>query len=329
MKIFRRQFLAVASILVAALCIRPIAFAQTYPTRPITIVVPFAAGGPTDIIARVIGERMKVTLGQPLVIENTTGAMGTIGLGKVVRAAPDGYTVSIGLWSTHVLSGAFYPLQFDLLKDFEPVALLPSNPYVIVSKNSVPANNLKELIAWLKANPDKASAGTNGAGSGQHVSAVYFQSITGTRFGFVPYRGSAPAIQDLMAGQIDLTIDQLSSVLPYVRSGKIRAYAVTSKSRMSEAPDIPTVDEAGVAGLYVTTWYGLWVPKATPKDIIAKLNAAVVDALADPTVRKGMAELALTISPREQQTPEALGVLQRAEIDKWWPIVRPANIKGE
>jgi tripartite-type tricarboxylate transporter receptor subunit TctC len=291
--------------------------------------VPFAAGGPLDVVARILSERMRVTLGQPLLIENVTGAMGTIGLSRAVRAAPDGYTISMGLWSTHVLSGAIYPLQFDLVKDFEPVALLPSNPYVILANNAVPAKDLKELIAWLKANPGKASAGTAGAGSGQHVSGVYFQNITGTRFAFVPYRGSAPAMQDLIGGQIDIMIDQVSSALPHVRAGKVRAYAVTAKTRLADAPDIPTVDEAGISGLHISTWFGFWAPAATPKSVVARLNAAVVDALADPTVRRRFAELALAIPPTDQQTPEALGALQRAEIEKWWPVVKAAGIKPE
>ncbi len=305
------------------------AVAQIYPSRPITINVPFAAGGPADAMARVIGDRMRLALGQPVLVENIVGAAGSIGVGRVVRAAPDGYTVSIGHWSTHVVNGAIYDLPYDLLKDLEPIALLPANPQLIVSKKSVPAKDLKEFIAWLKANEAKVSAGTAGAGSASHVAGVYFQSITGTHFPFVPYRGTGPALNDLVAGQIDLIIDQASNSMAQVRAGTIKAYAVTAKARLSSAPDIPTVDEAGAPGLYISVWYGLWVPKGTPRGVIAKLNAAAVDAMADPAVRSRMADLGLDIPPREQQTPEALGALHKAEIEKWWPIIKAANIKGE
>jgi tripartite-type tricarboxylate transporter receptor subunit TctC len=305
------------------------ASAQNFPTRPVTIVVPFAAGGPADAMARVIGDRMRVSLGQQVIIENVSGAGGSVGVGRVVRAQPDGYTVSIGHWSTHVVNGAIYDLPYDLLRDLEPVALLPSNPQWIVAKRSVPASNLKELIAWLKANEAKVSAGTAGPGSASHVAGVYFQNITGTHFPFVPYRGTGPALNDLIAGQIDLIIDQTSNSMTQVQAGSIKAYAVTAKVRLPSAPDVPTVDEAGVPGLYISVWYGLWVPKGTPRDVIARLNAAAVDAMADPTVRTRMATLGLEIPPRDQQTPEALGSLQRAEIQKWWPIIKAANIAGE
>jgi tripartite-type tricarboxylate transporter receptor subunit TctC len=303
--------------------------AQTFPTKPITINVPFAAGGPSDAMARVLGDRIRATLGQPVLVENVVGAGGSIGVGRVAKAAPDGYTLSLGHWGTHVINGAIYDLSYDLLKDLEPVVLLPANPLVIVSKKSVPAKDLKEFIAWIKANEAKVSAGTAGAGSGSHVGAVFFQNLTGTHFPFVPYRGTGPALNDLVAGQIDLIIDQASNSMTQVRAGNIKAYAVTAKTRLASAPEIPTVDEAGLPGLYVSVWYGLWAPKGTPKDIIAKLNAATVAAMAEPAVRERMTDLGLDVPPREQMTPEALGALQKAEVEKWWPIVKAANIKGE
>jgi tripartite-type tricarboxylate transporter receptor subunit TctC len=303
--------------------------AQAYPSRPITIINPFPAGGPMDAIARIIGERMKETLGQPVIVESITGAAGTLAVGRVARALPDGYTIGIGNFSSHVVNGATYTLQYDLRNDFEPVALLVSNSQLIISKNAMPTKDLKELVAWLKANPDKASAGTAGSGAVSHVAGVFFQKETGTRFQFVPYRGLPLAIQDLMSGQIDLMFDQVPNALPHVRSGKIRAYAVTAKTRLDVAPEIPTVDEAGVPGLQMSLWTAFWMPKGTPKYIIAKLNAATVSALADPAVYSRLADLGLEIFPRDQQTPEALGALHKAEIDKWWPIIKAANMKGE
>jgi tripartite-type tricarboxylate transporter receptor subunit TctC len=305
------------------------AWSQAYPSRPITIVVPFSAGGPTDALVRTLSERMRASLGQPLIVENLTGAAGTIGVGRVARAAPDGYTVSIGHWSTHVINGALYSLPFDLLKDLEPVSLLTSYPMLLLTKNAVPAKNLGELTSWLKANQDKISVGTIGVGSAAHVAAVYFGNLAGLKFQYVPYRGAAPALQDLIAGRIDLLFDHLPNALPQVRDGKVKAYAVTANTRSPTAPDIPTVDEAGYPGLYINIWYGLWVPKGTPAEAKAKLNAAVVEALADPKVRQQLAELGQVIPPRDQQTPEALAAYQKAEIEKWWPIVKAANMKGE
>jgi tripartite-type tricarboxylate transporter receptor subunit TctC len=303
--------------------------AQVYPSRPITMVVPFAAGGPVDTVARILSEPMRATLGQSIIVENVTGAAGSIGVGRVARAAPDGYTLSIGHWSTHVVNGAIYPLPYDLLRDLEPIVLLPSNPMIVVSKNAVPAKNLNEFVGWIKANEGKVSAGTAGAGSATHVAGVYFQNVTGTRFQFVPYRGTGPALQDLVAGQIDFIVDQASNSLQHVRDGKIRAYAVTAGARLPSAPDIPTVAEAGLPSLDISVWYGLWAPKGTPKDIIAKLNAAAVQALSEPTVRQRFAELGLDMPPRDRLTPEALAAYQKAEIEKWWPVIKESNIKTE
>jgi len=303
--------------------------AQAYPTRPIVVVVPFSAGGPTDALMRVLGERMRASLDQPLLVENVTGAAGTIGVAKVARATPNGYTLSVGHWSTHVINGAIYPLTFDLLKDLEPVARLTSYPMLLVAKNAVPAKDVKEFVAWVRANQDKASAGSIGVGSAAHVAGVNFQSLTGLKYQYVAYRGAAPALQELMGGQIDFLFDHLAHSLPHVRAGKIRAYAVTAPARSPSAPDIPTFDEAGVPGLHVLIWYGLWAPGGTPKDIIARLNAAVREALADPGVSKRLSDLGQVIPPREQQTPEALAAYHKAEIDKWWPLVRAAGIKIE
>jgi tripartite-type tricarboxylate transporter receptor subunit TctC len=279
------------------------ASAQTYPSRPITMIVPFAAGGGTDALARIIAEPMRRTLHQPLIIENVAGATGSIGVGRAVRAAGDGYTLSIGTVSTHVLIGALYALPYDLLKDLSPVAQLATEPLLIVTKKSMPAKDLTELIAWLRANPDKSSQGTPGVGSLGHLGGLLFQKETGTRFQFVPYRGSAPAVQDLVAGQIDIMIDPLSTTLAQVRAGTITAHAVVAKRRLAAAPEIPTADEAGLVGVLPSQWFGLWVPADTPKDIIAKLNAVIVDALADPLVRARLAELGQEVASREQQTP--------------------------
>jgi tripartite-type tricarboxylate transporter receptor subunit TctC len=303
--------------------------AQNFPNKPVTIIVPFAAGGPTDSMARAISERMRAALGQTVVIENTTGAGGTLGVIRAARAPADGYTISMGHLGTHVINGAIYPLPFDLINDLEPVALLGANPMLIVSKNAIPAKNLTELIAWLKANQEKATIGTAGVGSGAHFSAVYFQSLIGTKIPYVAYRGTGPAIQDLVAGQIDLIVDQASNSLPQVQAGRIRAYGVTDTKRLPAAPDIPTVDEAGLPGYHISLWSAFWVPKGTPKDIIDKLNAAVVEALADPTVKKRLADVGVDIPPRDQQTPDALRTLQKAEAAKWWPMIKAANVKPE
>jgi len=301
--------------------------AEKFPSHPITVVVPFAAGGPSDAMMRILGERMKVALGETVLIENTTGAGGSIGTGRVVQSPPDGYTIGFGHLGTHVANGAIYKLNYDLVSDLEPIVLLPSNPMIVVSKNAVPAKTLPELIGWLKARPQPAAAGTAGAGSASHVAGLGFEAATGLKLQYVPYRGTGPAMNDLVAGQIDLIVDQLSNSINQVRAGTIRGYAVTDTKRAESAPDIPTVDEAGLPGFHMTLWSGLWAPKGTPKDVIAKLNAAALDALSDPPTRKQLENLGLQMPPADKSTPEALGAWQKAEIAKWWPIIKAANVK--
>lgn len=325
----RRTVLAALIALTALLTFGGNARADNFPAHPITLVVPFSAGGPTDAMARILADHMRTTLGQNIVIENVTGAAGSLGVGRVVRAAPDGYTVSIGHLGTHVANGAIYKLGYDLVADLEPVVLLPSNPMIIVSNNAVPAKSLKELIAWLKAKPTPATAGTAGAGSGSHIAGLYFENVTGIKLQYVPYRGTAPALTDLVAGQIDIIIDQTSNSIAQVRAGTIRAYAVTDDKRVESAADVPTTDEAGLSGFHMTLWSGLWVPKNTPKDIVVKLNAAAVDAMSDPAVRKKFEDLGLQMPPKDKLSPEALGARQKAEIDKWWPMIKAANVKVE
>jgi tripartite-type tricarboxylate transporter receptor subunit TctC len=305
------------------------AAAQTYPSRPITIIAPFPAGGPSDALARILAEPIRSALGQAVVIENVAGAGGNIGIGRLARAAPDGYTVGIGQWSTHVVNAITYSLPYDVLHDFEPVALLAITPQLLIARKNFPADSVKELVDWLKANPDKATAATVGAAGGAQVTAMYFQQATATRFGFVPYRGGAPAMQDLVSGQVDIMFDQAANAVGQVRNGAIKAYAVLAKDRWAALPDVPSIDEAGVPSLHVSYWHGLWAPKGTPKDVIGKLNGAVVNALADPTVRRRLADIGQEIWPREQQTPEALAAHHKAETEKWWPIIKAANIKAE
>jgi tripartite-type tricarboxylate transporter receptor subunit TctC len=303
------------------------ALADNFPSRPVTIVVPFSAGGPSDAMARILAERMKVTLGEAVLVENVTGAGGSIGVGRALRSAADGYTISFGHLGTHVANGAIYKLGYDLVADLEPVALLPSNPMIIVSKNAVPAKSLKELLDWLKARPTPATAGTAGAGSGSHIAGLYFENITGIKLQYVPYRGTGPAMNDLVAGQIDMIVDQTSNSIGQVRAGNIRAYAITDARRVESAADIPTVDEAGLPGFHMTLWSGMWVPKGTPPDVVAKLNAAAVDALNDATVRKQLENLGLQMPPKDKLSPQALGDWQKAEIAKWWPMIKAANVK--
>jgi tripartite-type tricarboxylate transporter receptor subunit TctC len=313
--------------LIATLALAGTALADKYPSRPVTVVVPFSAGGPSDAMMRILGERMKISLGEAILVENVTGAGGSIGVGRVVHSSPDGYTVGFGHLGTHVANGAIYKLGYDLVTDLEPVVLLPSNPMIIVSKNAVPAKTLGELIAWLKSRPVPATAGTAGAGSGSHIAGLAFENATGIKLQYVPYRGTGPAMNDLVAGQIDIIVDQLSNSINQVRAGTIRGYAVTDTKRSEQAPDIPTTDEAGLVGFRMTLWSGLWVPKGTPKEIVAKLNAAAVDALGDREVRKQLENLGLQMPPADRLTPEALGTWQKAEIEKWWPIIKAADVK--
>jgi tripartite-type tricarboxylate transporter receptor subunit TctC len=324
----RLTLLALVAVCCAGVIAKPGA-AQVYPSRPITVIVPVPPGGVADPIARILADHMSAQLGQPMVIENVTGAGGSIGVARAARAAPDGYTLSIGNWLSHVGASAVYPVSYDVLKDFAPVSLLTVSPVLVIAKSNFPANDLKEMIAWLKANPDQASAATVGVGSAAHVSGAYFQKVTGTRFHFVPYRGGGPAMQDLVGGQVDLQFAEGTTALPAVRSHQVKTYAVMAPTRWFATPEVPTVDELGVPGLYLTFWHGLWVPKGTSDQIIAKLNAAVVDALADAAVRRRLTDIGQEIMPRAQQTPEALAAYHKAEAEKWWPIIRAANIKGE
>jgi tripartite-type tricarboxylate transporter receptor subunit TctC len=329
MTLSRRRFLQLSSGAFALPYCSRVAWAQAWPTRPVTIIVPFAAGGPSDVLARVLGERMRVVLGQTVVVENVTGAGGTVGVTRAVRSAPDGYTVSFGHLGTHVINGAIYPLPFDLLNDLEPIGLIGGNPQMVVSKNAVPARDLKELIAWIKANQDAVTIGTAGVGSGSHFSGLYFQSLIGTKARYVPYRGTGPAMQDLVAGNIDVIVDQASNVVPQVQAGKIRAYAVTAPKRIGAAPDVPTVDEAGLPGYHIWLWSGLWLPKGTPGEIVAQLNTALRTAIADAAVRKRFDELGLDAATEAQQTPQGLRAHQKAEADKWWPMIKGAGVKPD
>jgi tripartite-type tricarboxylate transporter receptor subunit TctC len=304
--------------------------AQDYPSRPITLVVPYAAGGSADTLPRIIAERMRATLGKPVVIDNATGAAGSIGTGRVARAAPDGYTFGLGNWSTHVANGAVYPLQYDVRDDFEPIAQVVLSPLMIATSKKAPPNNLKELVAWLKANPNMISQGTNGPGSIMHLAGVLLQKQIGTNLNFVPYRGAGPAMQDLLSGQIDLYVGLPADILPQARAGNIKVHAVAAKDRIGTAPEVPTVDEVGLSGFHVSAWCGFWAPKATPRAVIARLSAATREALADPAVRQRLQqELNLEIPAPEMQTPEALRAFQAAEIEKWWPIIRAAKITAE
>jgi tripartite-type tricarboxylate transporter receptor subunit TctC len=329
MKLPRRKFLHLAAGVAALPAVSRIAEAQAYPTRPITMITPFAPGGISDVMARLMAEPMRAVLGQPIIVENVAGAGGTIGVGRAVRAPADGYTLSIGTISSHVLSGALYALPWDVLRDLQPIAPLVNEPLMIVGRKGMPAQDLRELIDWLKANPNKASQGHAGIGTTGHITGVFFQRETGTRFQSVPYRGGGPALQDLLAGHIDLEMEPVSNFLEHVRAGNLKAYAIAGKTRLSAAPNIPTVDEAGLPGFHRSAWVGLWMPKGAPTEVVAKLTSAVQTVMADPTLRARIAAQGQEGFPRDQQTPDGLATFQNAEIQRWWPIIKAANIKGE
>ena len=327
MKLLRRTFLQLSGAAAAVPTFSRVATAQGYPSRPITMIVPAPAGGPLDVIGRILAEPMRGTLGQPVIIENVSGADGSIGTGRAARARPDGYTIVLGFLGGNVLNGVFYSLPYDVLNDFAPISPLAATPLVLFARKTMPAKDLNELIRWLKANPNsKASAGV--ASVERRLVAAFFQKETGTQFALVPYRGTAPAMQDLVAGQIDLLIDTLIQ-LPLVRAGDIKAFAVTSDARLALAPDIPTFAEMGLPALSYSQWFGLFAPRGTPTEVIGRLHLAAVEALANRAARSRLVELGLEIFPRDQQTPEALGALVKAGAEKWWPIIKECGIKAE
>jgi tripartite-type tricarboxylate transporter receptor subunit TctC len=303
--------------------------AQDFAARPVTMIVPFAAGGPTDTLARIIAEQMKVSLGQPVIIENVIGGAGTLAAGRAARAAADGHTLIIGNVGTHVINGAVQTLPYDLLNDFAPIVRLADNPLLIASRNSAPATDLAGLIAWIKANPGRVTAGTSGAGAVSHVSGLLFEKLTSTQLRYVPYRGAGPALQDVAAGHIDLMFDQVSNSLPHARGGKIKVYAIAAESRVTAAPDVPTTNQAGLPGFHVSVWHAIWAPKGTPATVIAHLNAAVLKTLEMPKVRQRLADLGQQIPTAAQLTPQALAAHHKAEIEKWWPVVKAAGVKAD
>ena len=319
----RRLFVAIAFVAFAGIAAVQ---AQTYPSRSITLIVPFPPGGSPDTIARIMADRMRAPLGQAVVIENVGGAGGSIAVGRVARASPDGYTIDIGQWDTHVGS-IIYKLNYDLQKDFEPIGLMSINPQLMVAKKALAANDLKSLVALAKQSPGRTTFVNQNAAA--QVTGILFQRQTGTEVQFIPYRGAGPAMQDLVAGQVDLLVVQAAVALPQIQAGAIKAIANLSPRRSATLPDIPTSDEGGVPGLYASGWFGFFAPKGTPKDVIAKLNGAMVEALADPAVRKRFSDLGLDVASREQQTPEGLAAFHKAEIDKWWPIIKDAGIRAE
>jgi tripartite-type tricarboxylate transporter receptor subunit TctC len=322
-----RMLLAIVLAVLAGL--GPATAQDAYPSRPITLVVPYPPGGVTDTLARLLADRMKTILGQTIVIENVGGAGGSIGVGRIARGTPDGYTIAVGSSETHVLNAVALNLPYDVVADFEPIVQLPAYPFLIVSTNAVPATTLKELIAWIKADPAKVTQGTVGYGTIQQMCGIIMQKAMGVTWQLVPYRGGAPAMQDILSGQFNLMCTASGSFLPLVRAKQIRAYAITMPTRAESAPEIPTVDEAGLPGMHLLTWNALWAPKGTPRPAIDKLNAAAVQAMADPAFKKRMVELALEMPPSDQLTPEALAALQKREIARWWPMMKAAGIKPQ
>ena len=329
MRLGRRQFLSLTAGATALPALSGSAWADSYPSRRITMVVPFAPGALSDIIARVMGEGMGAALGQSIIIDNASGADGTIGSGRVAHAVPDGYTLLCANWNTSVTNAVIYKLDYDVVTDFEPVALLPAAPMVLIVKKDIPATNLQEFIAWLKANPDKASFGTAGAGSPPDLLGRLLRQTSGTQFNLIAYRGAAPAMQDVIAGHIDALFITIAAAQPQVRAGNVKALGLTTHERIKIAPDIPTMDEAGLQGFYFALWAAIFAPKGTPKDIVDKLNAAAVGVLSDAGVRQKLEAQGFEIPPREQLTPAALGAYQEAEIEKWWPVVKAAGIKPD
>jgi tripartite-type tricarboxylate transporter receptor subunit TctC len=326
----RGLLLRLAAGAVACSAATDVLHAQAFPVRPITIIVPYGAGGPTDAIARILAQRMRDSLGQPVIVENIPGASGSIGVGRAIRSAPDGYTICLGTWPTHVLNGTMLTLPYDIRAAMDPIAQVVSDPPLIVSRRNFPANDLAGFVEWLKANPDKTTLGTGGLGSTSQVIGLFFQKRTGTRFQFVPYRnGIAVALQDMLAGHIDFLFSVAANAVPLLRTGDIKGYAVTSSERLGVVPEIPTVDEAGLPGFYMSNWHGIWAPKGVSPDIRNALNAAVIETLADPSVRRHLVDLGQEIAPRDRQTPEGLAALQKDEIEKWWPIIREAGLKLE
>src|SRR5580700_3750813 len=325
----KSSFVAAIAAAGLSVCAAAPANAQAYPSHPIIMVVPLAPGGSTDVLGRIMAQAMAQKLGQPVVVENTAGAAGTIGVTRAERSAPDGYTILWGMWGTNVANGAIYNLGFDLLNDFEPIALVATQPFLIDARKTMPANNLKELIAWLKENGDKTTEGNSGVGSPSHIAGILLQLTLGLKWQMVPYRSAGLSMQDLVAGNVDIALDAPAVVLPQFQAGTVKTYAVAAPKRVAVMPDIPTTDEAGLPGFYFSFWHAMWAPKGTPKPIVVKLNAAIVAALEDPDTRKKLIDLAQVIYPREQQTPAALYAFQKAEIDKWWPIIKAAGIKAE